>query len=293
MGQLRSLNISISELAARELQRQSLGAKNKQVNPTGRRGCRSAKMPDLKSPGIGVQTRRALRAKLGQISKLATILGGTELRKLAERLTTQFSPESKDQRSSETSVAGALRRPRSGIIGRVGRFLLVTDFFLDFGASQAGIGGKVGRSDRTVRRHFSTKYRETSTPALSQRGGLEPIGKCQLAQRLGKAELEEFHWAEFDALHGSRDSGARRRLGRYLRIGGRLFRLGCNLYDLAPSRRWKAMRRRVRKRTNLVGADLLPNDLLLRKEPRRDLMGCKSEAELRRALERRLPDYPN
>jgi hypothetical protein len=100
-------------------------------------------------------------------------------------------------------------------IARGNRLLYLAHWVRPFGASQATIAARLGVSTRTVQNRLDNAWREER--------GLEAINKAQSAYQIyegyPKYFLQEFLKAEENSER------------RYVFLGSRLFKVGCNLYE--------------------------------------------------------------
>jgi len=133
----------------------------------------------------------------------------------------------------------AIRSPSAGgsggvLVARGKRLLYLAPHWRGFGASQEGIAKRLGCSVRTVQYRLSNDWRRAR--------GISTIEKRQTAHQVFEECPKEF-LASFMAL----EEGATQ---KYIFLGRRLFKRGCNLYDCgAALRSFRFRKKEYRQRT--------------------------------------------
>jgi hypothetical protein len=151
-----------------------------------------AKAAEIQAEDLQRKSFYKMREEWGRFSRGA---------KSAAELLSDWSPSAR--------VSGGER------IARGNRLLYLAPWVRPFGASQASIANRIGVCTRTVQNRLSNAWREER--------GIEPIEKAQAAYQINegypKYLLQEFMKVE--------EYSER----KYVFLGARLFKIGCNLYS--------------------------------------------------------------
>lgn len=182
MEQLKHIKIAATEIEAEYLQAQSMRKKRDELRSQGKRGNLNSLDRIFEAPSDNCR-------------------GGT----------------------SKKPIKRKSKKRKSRPIIHIGpRAVFVSSYFTVYGGSQAEIAKRLGnRSDRTIRRRLSNKYRSDRN--------IPPIKKKQVCQAvsLAKADWKQEARSLFDA--GEHELGLE--VGRLFNSGGTVFRAGCNVYD--------------------------------------------------------------
>ena len=165
-------------------------------------------------------------------------------------------PENPDEAIANSTLC----QSGQGVLGVSGRFIFVSERFIPYGSSVAGIADRRHLSTRQIQRHLQSAYRHPS-PVRGYHRKAGDLEKRQIAKRLPR----RLNGMAADLRRGGEVNEA----NRLLKVGDRLFRLGCNLYapDLSlcgVKRRRSAYKRFLSAKPGAPGLRGDKNSLLIR-----------------------------